>query len=80
MSQQQSGVKLPLLKRGMGMPPKPSDINVRLLQQRLGVSADGRFGKDTEAAVKRFQQLHSPLQVDGIVGPKTWAVLLTVTT
>lgn len=36
--------------------------------------ADGKFGKDTQYAVKKFQQAHG-LQVDGIIGPKTWAAL-----
>lgn len=36
--------------------------------------ADGIFGKDTEAAVKKFQGDHG-LTVDGICGPKTWEAL-----
>ena len=41
----------------------------------LGSSGvDGRFGKRTEEAVKRFQDEHG-LVVDGIVGVKTWAML-----
>jgi peptidoglycan hydrolase-like protein with peptidoglycan-binding domain len=41
---------------------------------------DGKFGPKTEAAVRDFQSGHrdpdgDPLAVDGIVGPKTWAVL-----
>ena len=36
---------------------------------------DGDFGKDTLAAVKAFQKDHG-LEADGIVGPKTWTVLL----
>ena len=35
---------------------------------------DGKFGKNTETAVKKFQAEHG-LQVDGIVGVKTWAML-----
>lgn len=44
----------------------------------LGYNAgrvDGIFGPGTEAAVKRFQASNG-LLVDGIVGPKTWGVLL----
>lgn len=37
---------------------------------------DGKFGKKTEEAVKRFQSEHG-LVVDGIVGVKTWAMLET---
>lgn len=35
---------------------------------------DGKFGKNTETAVKKFQAEHG-LKVDGIVGVKTWAML-----
>ena len=36
--------------------------------------ADGDFGKETEAAVKAFQQ-DNGLQADGVVGQKTWEAL-----
>lgn len=36
---------------------------------------DGDFGPNTLAAVTRYQAAHN-LEVDGIVGPKTWASLL----
>ena len=35
---------------------------------------DGKYGKQTEKAVKKFQDEHG-LVVDGIVGVKTWAML-----
>ena len=38
---------------------------------------DGKFGKDTLAAVKAFQNDHG-LVVDGIVGPKTRKELMKV--
>jgi peptidoglycan hydrolase-like protein with peptidoglycan-binding domain len=47
---------------------------VELLQQALGIGADGNFGPETEAAVQRFQAHHG-LTVDGIVGSQTWAAL-----
>jgi peptidoglycan hydrolase-like protein with peptidoglycan-binding domain len=47
---------------------------VQLLQHALGVSADGIFGPETEAAVKQFQERNG-LSVDGIVGPQTWNAL-----
>ena len=36
--------------------------------------ADGDFGRNTEAAVKAFQQDHG-LKVDGIIGAQTWEAL-----
>lgn len=51
---------------------------VQLLQRRLGMAAvDGVFGAKTEAAARVFQRDHD-LVPDGIVGPKTWAVLDTL--
>jgi peptidoglycan hydrolase-like protein with peptidoglycan-binding domain len=47
---------------------------VRRLQEALHVEADGTFGSETEAAVKRLQA-HNGLNVDGVVGPETWSVL-----
>ena len=42
--------------------------------------ADGKFGKNTEKAVKQFQKEHDDLdgyalKVDGVVGQKTWGAL-----
>jgi len=44
---------------------------VKLIQQKLGVTADGIFGVKTAEAVKNFQRKNN-LVVDSIVGPKTW--------
>lgn len=47
----------------------------KLLQEKLGVTADGIFGNDTRAAVVAFQRKHN-LSADGIVGRNTWRALL----
>ena len=64
----------PVLRVGsIGLP-------VRRLQSRMSAvgfdtgGVDGRFSPKTEQAVKQLQQ-QADLVVDGIVGPKTWAVV-----
>jgi phage protein D len=60
-----------------------SGDTVKIMQQdlmKLGYSlpkygADGKFGSETQTAVKSFQK-NSGLSVDGICGPKTWAAIL----
>ena len=47
---------------------------VRQMQTKIGVTEDGNFGSKTEAALRAFQRDHG-LVPDGIVGPKTWALL-----
>lgn len=47
----------------------------KLLQQKLGVSADGIFGPNTKNAVINYQRNHG-LIPDGIVGTNTWKSLL----
>lgn len=47
---------------------------VKTLQNKLKITADGIFGTNTENAVKEFQKKNN-LTVDGIVGPSTWAKL-----
>lgn len=49
---------------------------VRALQKILGgVKVDGDFGNATKTAVESYQRQYK-LTVDGIVGPKTWDILL----
>jgi peptidoglycan hydrolase-like protein with peptidoglycan-binding domain/DNA invertase Pin-like site-specific DNA recombinase len=64
------------LARGAGTDRAGGSSRVRALQRQLhavGVGpgpVDGRFGPQTEAAVRRFQHAHG-LAVDGIAGPHT---------
>lgn len=47
---------------------------VKTLQSKLNLMADGIFGPLTEEAVKEFQKSKG-LKADGIVGAQTWAAL-----
>lgn len=59
-----------LLKKGS------KGVEVKQLQQMLGLTADGDFGPKTEEAVKQWQKDHG-LTIDGIVGDKTWATVMS---
>jgi putative chitinase len=48
--------------------------DVKKLQSKLGLSADGVFGPGTERAVKKWQ-IDNDLAADGIVGEGTWGKL-----
>jgi peptidoglycan hydrolase-like protein with peptidoglycan-binding domain len=54
-----------ILKRGLSGEP------VKVLQTKLGVTADGIFGPGTETALKEYQKKHG-LAADGIAGPDTF--------
>jgi hypothetical protein len=47
---------------------------VRILQEKLGVQADGIFGPGTEAALIQFQK-DNGLSPDGIAGPDTFTAM-----
>lgn len=48
--------------------------DVKKLQEKLGIGADGIFGVGTQAAVKKWQARNG-LIADGVVGPNTWSKL-----
>ena len=58
-----------LLKKG------DNNENVKLLQKKLHLDPVGNFGPKTEEAVKLWQAAHN-LTADGIVGDKTWAMIM----
>lgn len=48
---------------------------VRIIQRLLKIYPDGIYGPMTREAVTEFQQANG-ITADGIVGPKTWSLLL----
>lgn len=67
------GAAAPILKKKKGK-TNPN----RAWQTFLGIEVDGVFGEDTLAKTKKFQK-EKGLEVDGEVGPKTWAAAFGVT-
>lgn len=63
------------LRQGSGMGALAYQApQVRAVQQKLGITADGKFGPGTKASVIAFQQKNG-LTADGVVGPQTKAKL-----
>ena len=48
--------------------------DVKKLQEKLGLKADGSFGPGTEKAVKEWQSKNG-LTADGVIGDKSWSKL-----
>lgn len=78
-----SGESLAAWKARLGFPQQYCGVNLQLntwgaavclLQVRLGISADGEFGPNTDTAVRNFQRSVG-ITADGIVGPTTWGKL-----
>ncbi len=68
-----------LLPPTIGQGSRGDDVKrLQMILNEMGYSlvGDGIFGSNTEAAVKGFQK-NSRLEVDGIVGPLTWYVLMS---
>lgn len=64
----------PVLKVGStGLPVRRAQKRMSLVGYQVG-GVDGRYGAQTEAAVKTLQQQHS-IATDGVVGRKTWDVI-----
>jgi putative chitinase len=51
--------------------------NVKKVQEKLGITADGVFGPGTSKAVKEWQVAHG-LAADGLVGDGTWSKMFAV--
>ncbi len=54
--------------------PEVSRMQQSLQQHGQHLSVDGRYGRETGDAVRTFQRSHH-LRADGVVGPRTAAVL-----
>ena len=68
--QEKTPTDLPLIRRG------DRGSAVKLLQRLLMLKDDGIFGPRTDRAVRDFQTSKGLVR-DGIVGPKTWGVVLS---
>ena len=75
-NQKVDGIAGPNTLNGCPMLKQGARGNItKLLQEKLGISADGIFGANTKAAVISYQKANG-LSADGIVGPNTWKKLL----
>lgn len=84
-----SPLTLPVLRYGDGLKPQAPNPNVMLLQRRLRIDADGRFGEKTRTAVIEFQRRTglAPNESNakllargfGVVKQATWTKLFATT-
>ncbi len=56
--------------------PAVEAVQSQLASRGVTLAVDGKFGPQTNSAVRDYQQAHA-LSVDGIAGPQTWQALLT---
>jgi N-acetyl-anhydromuramyl-L-alanine amidase AmpD len=55
-----------------------SGEDVKTVQKAVGAEPiDGQFGAKTESKVREFQRQHQ-LVADGIVGPRTWSIIVDI--
>ncbi len=66
-------------KHNIQLQPGSEGRQVSMLQHALGIAVDGKFGPQTEAAVRSFQARHH-LTVNGIVGPDTSVAINSAST
>ena len=77
-NQKVDGIAGPNTLNGSPMVRRGARGNItKLIQEKLGISADGIFRANTEVAVKNYQSTNG-LSVDGIVGRNTWRKLLNL--
>lgn len=57
---------------GVNAKDRPSIVRI---QAKVGVHADGIYGKNTKAAVVKWQKAHKVTPADGEVGPSTWKAM-----
>ena len=61
-------------KRARSASSATAGYDVKAVQRKLGITADGVAGPQTRRAIRRFQKRNG-LEVDGVVGPQTLAAL-----
>ncbi|MEV0384928.1 peptidoglycan-binding protein [Nonomuraea sp. NPDC050643] len=63
-------------------PPPTRGEKVKMWQQQMldrgwHIKVDSIYGQESKRLCANFQMEHKPLEVDGIVGPKTWEATWT---
>ena len=66
-----------VIKRGLAPQREATTLQVFLQASGYPVNPDGRFGGDTDRALRAFQRDHG-LIVDGVAGEKTWTAMFAL--